>query len=48
MMEECNRKWQAEWNPGNYLCVDESMVKWTGDGEMHLTYLPRKPTSLGI
>ena len=24
------------------------MVKWSGDGELHLTNLPRKPTSQGF
>lgn len=27
---------------------DESMVFWTGTGEVHITYLPRKPTPYGI
>jgi hypothetical protein len=29
------------------LVVDETMVFWTGQG-VHLTYLPRKPTPLGV
>lgn len=24
------------------------MIKWNGQGECHLTYVPRKPTSMGI
>ena len=24
------------------------MVFWTGTGEMHITYLPRKPTLYGV
>ena len=30
------------------MTVDESMVMWVGTGDMHLTYIPRKPTPLGI
>jgi hypothetical protein len=35
LLAACVKRWQSEWNPGNYLTVDESMVKWTGKGEMH-------------
>jgi len=31
-----------------YLVADESMVFWTGASEVHQTYLPRKPTPLGL
>ena len=30
------------------LTVDETMVKWSGLGPVHLTYMPRKPVPLGI
>ena len=30
------------------LVVDESMIQWTAECGVHLTYLPRKPTPLGI
>lgn len=33
---------------GDIITVDESMVHWTGTGEVHVTYLPRKPTPYGI
>jgi Transposase IS4 len=32
---------------GTIIVVDETMIFWTGMG-IHLTYLPRKPTPLGI
>ena len=40
--------WQSEFVAGTFLTVDETMVFWTGLGPAHLTYLPRKPTPLGI
>lgn len=46
--ELCVSKWQAAYNPGTVLTADESMVFWVGTGSAHLTYLPRKPTPLGI
>ena len=30
------------------LVVDESMIQWAAECGAHLTYLPRKPTPLGI
>lgn len=30
------------------MVVDENMIFWTGTGEVHVTYLPRKPTPYGI
>lgn len=42
------QKWREAWSPGTYLTVDESMLAWVGTGDVHLTYLPRKPTPLGI
>ena len=34
VLEECCKRWQSMWNPGSYITVDESLVKWTGGGEM--------------
>jgi hypothetical protein len=34
--------------PGWLLCVDESMIAWTGNGCPHLSFLPREPEPLGI
>ena len=44
----CVETWRAAYNPGTTLTADESMVFWVGTGSAHLTYLPRKPTPLGI
>jgi hypothetical protein len=46
-LEACTQRWQHAYSPGTVLVVDESMLFWTGLGA-HLTYLPRKPTPLGI
>lgn len=40
--------WQGAWTAGTYLVPDESMIFWTGAGEVHMTYLKRKPTPFGI
>ena len=40
--------WRGAWIPGMYLFPDETMVFWSGAGELHMTYLPRKPTPYGI
>lgn len=48
MLKEAVDAWVAAWNPGNIITVDESMIHWTGTGEIHVTYLPRKPTPYGI
>lgn len=42
------KQWQDAYAPGTYLVADESMVFWVGTGSAHLTYIPRKPTPLGI
>jgi hypothetical protein len=39
--------WHSSYKAGTILVVDESMVFWTGQG-VHLTYLPRKPTPVGV
>jgi hypothetical protein len=31
-----------------YLVPDETMIFWTGAGELYMRYLPRKPTPCGI
>jgi len=33
--------------PGWLICVDESMVCWTGNGMPHVSFVPRKPEPLG-
>ena len=43
----CDR-WQAAWTPCNIIVPDESMIFWTGTGEVHINYIPRKPTPYGI
>lgn len=30
------------------MCCDESMIFWRGGGEVHVTYMPRKPTQYGV
>jgi hypothetical protein len=49
------RKWydlvaeylRASYRAGTILTKDETMVFWTGVG-VHLTFLPRKPTPVGV
>ena len=48
LLRVCVAAWQRAWNPGMYLCCDESMVFWRGTGEVHVTFQPRKPTQYGI
>ncbi|SAL99067.1 hypothetical protein, partial, partial [Absidia glauca] len=33
--------------PGRYMCVDESMNQWLGEGMPNLKKVPRKPHSIG-
>lgn len=47
-LHACNAQFKAAWEPGTYLTVDETMVFWTGLGPVHLTYIPRKPSPLGV
>ncbi|NBX97432.1 hypothetical protein EBQ81_01010, partial [bacterium] len=47
-LHACNDSFKAAWEPGTYLTVDETMVFWTGMGPVHLTYIPRKPSPLGV
>eukprot|EP00798_Chlamydomonas_sp_ICE-L_P002138 gene2138-18187_t len=46
-LTECNKAWQEAALAGTMLIPDETMIFWTGLGG-HLTYMPRKPTPLGI
>ena len=43
-----NRNRKKTVNPSWLICVDESMVAWTGQGCPHLSFVPRKPEPLGI
>jgi hypothetical protein len=36
--------WQELFVPGTVLVADETMVGWTGATNIHITYLPNKPT----
>ena len=41
-------KWQLKFSPGFVITIDETMWSWSGPcGDLHLTYLPRKPKPLG-
>jgi hypothetical protein len=40
--------WQGAWIHGMYLFPDETMVNWSGAGELHMTYLARQPIPYGI
>ncbi len=48
LIKTCNATWQAAWYAGEYLTGDESMIFWTGKGEMVVIHMPRKPTPYGI
>ncbi len=48
MLQAACEAWMEAWSAGNVLTVDESMIFWTGTGEIHVTYIPRKPTPYGI
>ena len=39
-IQQLGEHWREAWNAGDYLVVDETMVFWTGQGEIHVTYLP--------
>lgn len=47
-LEMCTKKWRGAWSAGTYIVPDESMIYWVGSGAPHLTFIPRKPTPLGI
>lgn len=44
----CCKAWRRAWEAGMYITVDETMLTWTGLGEGHLTFLPRKPHPNGF
>jgi hypothetical protein len=41
------KTWRAAYHAGTTLTIDETLIFWIGLG-VRLTYLPRKPTSLGV
>jgi hypothetical protein len=43
-----NKNRKSKVAPGWLLCVDESMIAWTGNGCPHLSFMPRKPEPLDI
>lgn len=47
-LHACNKQFRTTWEQGTHLTVDETMLFWTGLGPVHLTYIPRKPSPLGI
>jgi hypothetical protein len=42
------QEWQEVFVPGTTLVADETMVGWTGATNIHITYLPNKPTDKGV
>jgi hypothetical protein len=40
--------WQELVVPGSVIVAEETMVGWTGATNIHITYLPNKPTSRGV
>ena len=46
-VEDFKAAWEAAWSPGKRIIIDESMIFWGGGGNVHLTWLPRKPTPMG-
>ena len=43
-----NERWLSRFQAGTVLTVDETMFSWVGlCGDLHLTFLPRKPHPLG-
>ena len=46
-LNACLRAWQSAWMPGEIIVVDETMCKWYGMSQAHVTYLARKPTDTG-
>ena len=47
-LKACTSKWQLKFSPGFVITFDETMWSWSGlRGDLHLTYLPRKPKPLG-
>ena len=52
-VDEFNKRVSSFFKPGDMVTVDESMIKWTGQGGWsnkgmpHVTKIPRKPTPVG-
>lgn len=44
---EFNKSLAKSINPGVYICVDESMNQWLGEGMPNVKKVPRKPHSIG-
>lgn len=40
--------WRRSFVPGRALVVDETMIGWTGNSTMHMTFLLRKPIPEGL
>ena len=47
-VEAFNAAWEATWSPGRRIIVDKSIILWGGGGNVHFTWLPRKPTPMGV
>jgi hypothetical protein len=45
---ELQAHWQEVYVPGSILVADETMVGWKGATNIHITFLPNKPTSKGV
>jgi hypothetical protein len=46
--DEVQQVWHDVYVPGAVMVVDETMVGWTGATNIHITVLPKKPTSRGV
>jgi hypothetical protein len=47
-IDELQAHWQEKYVLGSLAVIDESMIGWTGATNIHLTYLPNKPTDRGV
>lgn len=48
LIQAAKDAWNAAWNAGYRIVLDETMMWWTGLTSGHLSFLPRKPTPLGF
>eukprot|EP00873_Tetraselmis_striata_P005316 jgi/Tetstr1/425580/TSEL_016001.t1 len=47
-LKRINAHWNNNYTPGSVICCDETMFAWMGlCGDLHLTFLPRKPHPIG-
>eukprot|EP00873_Tetraselmis_striata_P014680 jgi/Tetstr1/434944/TSEL_023940.t1 len=47
-LKRINAHWNNNYTPGSVICCDETMFAWVGlCGDLHLTFLPRKPHPIG-